>query len=138
MKKAYVYNNGEYEEVIIANSIDEAKAAVNNDNATFIIEPVRAYNTPDSMGIVIATSINDIRTNEGTNSEYWNAIDSIIEKHISKCIKELKNWSTSNVNFRDGNLSENSVIFEISKEIGDVILEKMKDWGKADFPVIED
>jgi len=138
MKKAYVYKTKNGDEcVVIASSVEAAKKAVDNPDAVFKEEPARAYNNPSKNGIVIATSIDQIRHDSDVNMEYWDAVDSIINKHISACIKELKKWSVTDI-VLDEDFEEEDVIFEISKKVGEVLLETLEDWGHAEFPLFDD
>lgn len=137
MKTAYVYTteNGN-EVVIIANNVDSAKRAVNNPNAIFKEEPVRAYNNPSNGGIVIATSIDQIKHDSDVNMAYWDEVDGVIEKHIAACIKELRKWSVTDI-ILDEDFDEEDVIFEISKKVGEVLIDTLENWGHAEFPLFE-
>lgn len=132
--KAYVYNDGEHETVIIANNEDFARQFLGNYDAEFTVEPVKAYNTPDKMGIVVATSINSIKTNEKTNMEYWDGVDAVIEKHVAACIEELKQWSTKDIVLESNGVSKEDVIMEISKSVGDVLINRLENFCDAEFP----
>ena len=137
MKTAYVYTteNGN-EMVIIANSIQAARNAVHNPDAIFKEEPVRAYNNPSKGGIVIATSIDQIKYDEGVNMDYWDEVDAVINKHITACIKDLKKWSTTDI-VLDDDFDEEDTIFEISKNVGEVLIDYLEKWGHAEFPLLE-
>lgn len=141
MKKAYVYtNNNGSETVIIGENAADARACLGIADAALREEPVRAYNTPDKNGIVIATSVKQLYTDTDVSMEYWDNVDAVIEKHVKACIKDLKKWSVKDVSFKSPKvkLPEEDIIFEISKAVGDVILEKMERWGGAEFPVVSE
>lgn len=137
---AYVFKDGDGKSVIIA--IDEAEARqlakekLKPNAELLAMEPVKAYNMPNALGIVLATSINEIKFDQGINMEYWDAIDDIIRKHTSTCIEELKQWSITNIDLTNSGWdSEENVIFELSKSVGEIILKKLESWGGASFPV---
>lgn len=135
MKKAYVYKRGSYESVVVAENESEARNIVGiyDQNIEFKEERLGAYNTPTGpFGIVVATNTNEIRENESVNAEYWNYIDEIIEEHVNACIQELKDWSLTEMDFKD---DEENFIFEISKKVGEALIDQLETLCKAEFPV---
>lgn len=137
MEKAYVYNDAEGETVIIANSEAHARQILGNDNAEFIVEPVKAYNIPVDE-VVVATSINSIKTNKKTNMEYWDRVDAVIEKHVAACIEELKQWSTKDIILESDGISKEDIIMEISKSVGEVLVNRLEEFCDAEFPYCQD
>ena len=137
MKKAYVHNAGrDSEEVIIASNLEEARAIAGDNNAEFLVEPLKAYNTPQGkLGIVIATSERDLKTNPKANMEYWDEGDAVIRKHVKACIDDLKEWSVKDIQLnKDGFLKED-VVVDISKLVGEVLIEQLEERCEADFPL---
>ena len=137
MERAYVHNAGKYEEeVIVASSLEEARKIAGDDNAEFLVEPLRAYNTPQGeLGIVIATSERDLRTNPKANMEYWDEVDAVIRKHVKECIDDLKKWSVKDIQLNKDNNDEEDTLVYVSKLVGEVLIEKLEEYCQADFPL---
>ncbi len=132
MKKlAYIYKN----RVVVCDNEEKARKILGcpPKSKQLIVEPARAYNTPTGdIGIVIATGSKELRTDKKANMAYWDEIDAVINKHITACIEELKNWSVTDIEVGE------DIIFDISKNVEEKLISNLEHWGGADFPYVDE
>lgn len=131
MKKlAYIYK----ESVVVCDNEEMARKILGcPPSKQLIVEPAKAYNTPTGdLGIVIATGSKELRTDKKANMAYWDEIDEIVNKHITACIKELKNWSVTDIEIGE------DIISDISKNMEEKLISNLEHWGGADFPYVDE